>query len=372
MKRNEFLNNVVIGSLGFISAGSITEDCGSKTYGLNKSQSLPDKLHAQSKKNIAPAPLFRDPIYDGAADPMVTYNYEDKCWSIFYTNRRANVRTQGTNWVYGTRIGVAASGDHGKTWVYKGALDLEFEEGHNTFWAPHVVYNKGTYHLFVTYIKGIHAAWSGVGKIAHYISKDLWDWKFNELIPLSDDPLLDPTVHKKPDGRWGLWYKNAKLGYTVEAVSKDLKNWKTVPGTTVSDRPHEGPYVFKYKNFYWLLTDQWNGLGVYRSKDSDHWKKQGVILGKKGTRKDDKVRASHPGVVVAGNKVYLFYFTQPGWIKEGGWGDVKNKLDDNGVLPYHYRRSSIQVAEIDIKNGKLGYKRNTPFNFYLPTLSLDD
>ncbi|TDG35363.1 glycosyl hydrolase [Pedobacter changchengzhani] len=335
-----------------------------------------DAVNAQNEKEtksqVAKAPLFRDPIYDGAADPMVIYNYKDKCWSMFYTNRRANVKTQGTNWVYGTDIGVATSIDHGKTWVYKGALNLAFEQGHNTFWAPHVVYDKGIYHMFVTYIPGISDNWSGIGKIAHYTSKDLWGWKFKQLIPLSEDALLDPTVYKKPDGSWGLWYKNSKLGYTVEAVSKDLKNWKNIAGTTVNDVQHEAPFVFKAKDFYWLLTDQWDGLGVYRSKDSDHWEKQGVILGKKGIRKDDNVRASHPGVVVAGDKIYVFYFTHPGWEKEGGWANEKDKLDEDGILPYHYRRSSIQVAEIKIENGILTCDRDAPFNFYLPDLNIDN
>ena len=67
---------------------------------------------------------------------------------MFYTNRRANVPTQGTNWCYGTRIGVAVSTDHGKNWNYVGALDLEFERGRNTFWAPHVVYDKGDYPFY--------------------------------------------------------------------------------------------------------------------------------------------------------------------------------------------------------------------------------
>src|SRR5215831_12042126 len=35
----------------------------------------------------APAPLFRDPIFDGAADPVVVYNREKKQWWMFYTQR---------------------------------------------------------------------------------------------------------------------------------------------------------------------------------------------------------------------------------------------------------------------------------------------
>ena len=36
------------------------------------------------------APLFRDPIYDGAADPTIIWNPKEKAWWIFYTNRRAS------------------------------------------------------------------------------------------------------------------------------------------------------------------------------------------------------------------------------------------------------------------------------------------
>ncbi len=316
----------------------------------------------------AKAPLFRDPVHDGAADPVLMYNYGENSWHIFYTSRRANVAVHGTNWCYGTRIGVAVSTDNGKSWNYKGTLDLDFEPGDNTFWAPHVIYDNDTYHLFVTYIRGIHETWSGIGKIAHYTSKDLWDWKFDQLIPLSEDPLLDATVYKKANGQWGMWYKNGRIGYTVEAVSNDLKTWKNISGITIGDKPHEAPFVFFYKDYYWLLTDQWEGLGVYRSKDSDHWEKQGVILGEKGTRKEDGVRASHPCIVTTENNAYVFYFTHPGWEKEGGWGDEKGKLDEAGILPHIYRRSSIQVAAFKVENGILSCDRNAGFDFYLPDL----
>ena len=71
--------------------------------------------------------------------------------------------------------------------------------------------------------------------------------------------------------------------------------------------------------------------------------------------------------MVAGDKAYVFYFTHPGWEKEGGWGDETSKLDEAGVLPYIYRRSSIQVAELKVKgNGRMTSDRNAPFDFYLP------
>src|SRR5438445_3228288 len=109
----------------------------------------------------APAPLFRDPIYDGAADPVVVYNREKKQWWMFYTQRRANVQSAGVAFCYGTSIGVAVTDDHGQSWSYHGAPKLEFEEGVNTFWAPDIFFDKGIYHMFVAYIRGVRNNWEG-------------------------------------------------------------------------------------------------------------------------------------------------------------------------------------------------------------------
>lgn len=40
-----------------------------------------------------PSPLYRDPIYDGAADPVLVYNHAQKEWTMLYTQRRATKRT---------------------------------------------------------------------------------------------------------------------------------------------------------------------------------------------------------------------------------------------------------------------------------------
>src|SRR5471030_214268 len=74
---------------------------------------------------IAPKPLYRDPVFDGAADPTVIYDRAEKKWLMFYTNRRANVPglTGGVTWVHGTPIGIAESAD-GATWAYRGTVDF--------------------------------------------------------------------------------------------------------------------------------------------------------------------------------------------------------------------------------------------------------
>jgi hypothetical protein len=141
----------------------------------------------------APTPLYRDPVYDGAADPVVIWNRKEKSWWMLYTQRRANADAADVAYCFGSAIGVASSSDHGQTWVYRGNLKLELEKGHNTFWAPDIVYKKGTYHLFVAYIVGVRNHWCGQAKIAHYISKNLWDWTFTGFFRWMED---SPRAYK--------------------------------------------------------------------------------------------------------------------------------------------------------------------------------
>ena len=56
-------------------------------------------------KQTAPAPLYRDPVYDGVADPVVVWNKEDRSWWMLYTQRRANVNAGNVAYCYGNDIG---------------------------------------------------------------------------------------------------------------------------------------------------------------------------------------------------------------------------------------------------------------------------
>jgi hypothetical protein len=61
----------------------------------------------------AAAPLFRDPVYDGAADPSIMWHREAEEWWLFYTQRRSNIDVPGKAWIHGSEIGVATSDDGG-------------------------------------------------------------------------------------------------------------------------------------------------------------------------------------------------------------------------------------------------------------------
>ncbi len=298
-----------------------------------------------------PAPLYRDPVFDGAADPSLIWNDRERAWWIFYTNRRANAvdAQDGVRWCHGTDIGIASSTDGGLTWTYQGtAKGLEFEPGRNTFWAPCLVEHGRTYHMFVAYVRGVPADWSGDRHIVHYTSRDLVDWKHEGIIPLSSERVIDAFVHAKPSGGWRMWYKDEANGSHIYAAdSEDLSTW-TVAGPVVADKAQEGAAVFWWQGSYRMLVDRWQGMGVLKSDDLVNWTEQpGTILGVPGTRPDDGDIGRHGEVVVQGAEAYLFYFTHP-------FGPKAHTEPGK-------HRSSLQVARLEFRDGALTCDRDMPF-----------
>lgn len=298
------------------------------------------------------APLFRDPIYDGAADPVVIFDRAEKVWKMFYTNRLTTIADLGVNWVHGTDIGIAESYDGGKNWLYRGtASGLAFERGHNTYWAPEIIYNDGIYHMYVSYVRGIPNDWHHPRFILHYTSTNLWDFNFVSKLELSSDKVIDAAVYEISPGKWRMWYKDEKNGsHTFAADSSDLYNW-TVIGEVISDCAHEGANVFSLGGYNWLITDEWHGLGVYRSDGFDSWTKQGRILDIPGTRFEDGVIANHADVETVDDIGYIFYFTHP---------------ERTGNSGGNQKRSSIQAARLTVDNGILLCDRNEDFEINLP------
>jgi hypothetical protein len=300
---------------------------------------------------IPPAPLYRDPVYDGAADPSLVWNDKERAWWVFYTNRRANApdAQDGVRWCHGTDIGIASSTDGGLTWTYRGtAKGLEFETGRNTFWAPCLVEHGRTYHMFAAYVRGVPADWSGDRHIVHYTSRDLVDWKFEAVLALSSENVIDAFVYARPAGGWRMWYKDEANGSHIYAAdSEDLFRWTTA-GPVITDKAQEGAAVFWWRGSYWMLVDRWQGMGVLRSDDLGTWTEQpGTILGVPGKRRDDGDIGRHGEVVVQGPEAYLFYFTHPFGRKEH-------------TEPGKHR-SALQVARLELRDGRLVCDRDAPF-----------
>lgn len=309
---------------------------------------------------IAPKPLYRDPVYDGAADPVVIWNPHMQRWWMFYTNRRANVPgLSGVAWVHGTRIGIAESADGGVTWQRVGDATIELPAGlggeEPTHWAPDVITAPdGTHHMFLTVVPGIFENWQHPRRIVHLTSTDLRTWTNPRALELASDRVIDACVFPLPDGGWRLWYNNERDAKSIYfADSPDLQTWiDRGKAEGVGERPGEGPYVFAWRGAYWMLVDLWRGLGVYRSDDLLHWEAQeGELLGEPGSGTDDGVNGGHPCVVVNEDRAYCFYFTHPGRA-----GTIRPTDPDSLEL----RRSSIQVVELQLRDGRLVCDRDQP------------
>ena len=165
--------------------------------------------------------------------------------------------------------------------------------------------------MFVTYVRGIPTDWNRERHIVHYTSDDLWDWKFESILLLSSDKVIDACVYKVDKNTYKMWYKDERHdSHTYTAVSNDLYHW--IPGgAEITDCSHEGPNVFELSGQKWMITDEWNGLGVYKTDNFCDWERQGVILRDAGKRPMDGGMADHADVVVCGDRAYIFYFLHP-------------------------------------------------------------
>jgi len=307
-----------------------------------------DKTAREGK--LAAKPLFRDPVHDGAADPVVVWNRRERKWLMLYTNRRANdAAATGVTWVHGTRIGVAESADGGATWKYRGLADIAYGPADYTHWAPDVVFHAGTYHMYLTIVPGIFKDWNATRDIVHLTSRDLLKWKYETTLKLASDKVIDASVARLPDGTWRMWYNNERDKKSIYyADSPDLYRWQD-RGKALGQRG-EGPKVFRWKGRHWMIIDVWQGLAVFSSDDLLKWTRQPKnILEAPGKGADDGVIGGHADVVVSGERAFLFYFTHPG--RQGP------RAKEDG---YEQRRSSIQVVELEYKDGSITCDRDQP------------
>lgn len=312
---------------------------------------------------VAPQPLYRDPVHDGAADPVVLWNPHVRRWWMFYTNRRANVPgLPGVSWVHGTRIGIAESADLGASWRHLGTAEIELPatlgDSSASHWAPEVfTAPDGLHHMFLSVVPGVFEDWNHPRSIVHLTSRDLRRWSDPQVLSLASDRVIDACILRLPDATWRLWYNDERDRKSIRAAdSPDLVTWRD-RGRVVGDQQGEGPKVFRWRNHFWMITDVWDGLAVYRSDDAATWTRQpgGNLLQAPGHGPDDQVKGGHPDVVVTpSDRAFLFYFTHPG--RRGP--DAEKDTPDQ-------RRSSIQVVELNEHNGLLSCDRDRPTHLRL-------
>lgn len=295
--------------------------------------------------------LFRDPVYDGATDPRVVID-DAGTWWMLYTQRRATHPDPGPGvaWVHGSRVGVATSAD-GVTWRYAGTLEPTAcglalrpgsppDEVDRTYWAPEVIWDGARWRMYLTEIAGVPDRWPGhVRQIVEYTSGDLREWNRVGPLALSSDRVIDAAVSRTLDGRWRLWYKDeAADSVTMVASSSDLREWRS-DGVAIGGRPHEGPDVFELDGSFWMIVDEWRGMGVHRSDDGVRWQRQGgpdaVIL----AAVPGGGHGHHGAHVRDGHSVWFYFFGSAADAAPDGSGEV--------------RRSAVHRVRLVIDDGAL-------------------
>lgn len=318
------------------------------------------------------AELYRDPIYDGATDPTVVI--ADGVWWMFYTQRRATHPDPGPGvaWVHGSRIGVARSKD-GIAWEYAGTLEpdaanLTLAEGpppsvtDRTHWAPEVIHDGTQWRMYLTEIDGVPDRWPGFARtIVEYVSEDLARWTQKGALALSSDRVIDAAVARTPDGLWRLWYKDeAADSITMVAASDDLESWR-LDGVAIGGAPHEGPYVFELGGWWWMIVDEWRGMGVYRSSDAVAWTREGdqdaVILG--AGEVAGPGFGHHGAAVRDGENLWFYYFGHPA---RAGTGD-EDTVDDRRCAVYRTRLGVVEGVIDSIGEPVSDHKRKTVTDF---------
>ncbi|MCG8698385.1 MAG: hypothetical protein MI922_10060, partial [Bacteroidales bacterium] len=311
-----------------------------------------------------PVPLYSDPVYKGAADPEVVWNEHEQEWWIFYTARRSVCEKCP---LPALAIGVAASKDW-LEWRHVGYIKVDdiggTSDGPDILWAPGIIRDGDTYHMFLTFKKG-----DGDGKrwgmpeslLLHLKApkEDLlngWQSKGIVNVPFSS---IDATLVKK-DSTWNLFHRDIIKGQksvnTFRATTNDLNkqhnewNYLGAANGDINDKSvngynyQEAQFAFYWKGFFWMMTDPSNpDIPVYKSKDLEYWTLNNVILNKDGKAEHQKGQVRHPGVVVLGDRAFIFYFNQP------------YKEDKNHPEKEH---CFVNISELKYENGKITCDRN--------------
>jgi hypothetical protein len=298
----------------------------------------------------APAPLFDDPVWHGAASPTVIWNESRGEWLMYYTQRRATLDSpDGVKWVYGSAIGIATSKD-GLAWKYlqtcSGDESLGDPIGSNsTWWHPSICFEGGIYHMFVARVDGIYSTWIGPSTIKHFTSQDGLTWKSGLEPELPEEVCLDPCI-VRIGTKFGLYFSdNGNDGHTRMATSDDLDHWSVVEDDeAVGDVSHKSPLVWHWKDRYWMSVDVSEGLRIYESADGlKDWKYNATVLSEPGKRGKDDGPGQGAFVVVQGDQAILYYF-----VRYGPAHPV-----------YDTRRSVIQIAELQLNpEGQVTCDRN--------------
>lgn len=317
------------------------------------------KAFSQKPMSTPPAPLYVDPIYNGTRDPEIVYNPSAKEYWIYYTSSRP-VLDKG-NFV-GAPIGIAGSKDL-VNWrlvgyCYFNGIGGKPDAGH-TYWAPGIFIEGNTAHMFVTYKEDTIGPWGGPSRLDHYkapVADMQRGWTYVNTVT-NEPQAIDATVYKIGNV-YNMWYRNCikdPCGI-YHATSTDLLNWQ-FHGKALGDINNfdltkiwyqEGPYVFRWKGYYWMITDPDDGIVVYRSSDAVTWKLMNRILTPNGGKRPmDSANGKHASVMVINDRAFIVYHSEPFM-----------KKDPQPPFPGHKFTCYLQMAELTFDGERITCNRD--------------
>lgn len=254
-------------------------------------------------------------------DHTVIYDKKEKKWHVIGITHSRNmdyIIDPGLNLLH-----ISADNIFQTPWdIHPHALTADFDKHkESVLWAPHCVYYKGMYYMYVCAGSqegaNIHESY----QINLYTSKDLKKWKRYKKNPLFVDGFdaRDPMIIRDGD-RWIMYYtaNSTPMGgnHIVAAyTSKDLFNWSdrkvvfTHPREGTFGGPTESPFVVRRGNSYYMFVCDGGHLDVYLSNDPFKFEYLNLIAEIHDCRASELLRDAE------GN----YYITSVGWF-DGTYG----------------------------------------------------
>ncbi len=224
------------------------------------------------------------------------------------------------------------------------ALSVDQKKGEEHLWAPHIIYQDGTYYMFYCGGAKDHRKY----KIQLATSKDLYSWERYPGNPVIMDgyDARDPFIFRLGD-KWIMYYTatSAPAGgnHTVATrASTDLFHWEdkkvvfedSSKGTWGG--PTESPTIVRRGPNYYLFIgprDDYRCTAVYRSKDPFKW-----------TLEDEVARIKSHAAEVVRDVDGKWYVSHCGWGQDGvylaplDWNDGIDDNDTSMPVPPEIKR----------------------------------
>ncbi|MFK4088045.1 DUF2961 domain-containing protein [Kribbella sp. NPDC020789] len=227
------------------------------------------------------------------------------------------------------------------------ALVADPNAGESHIWAPHAIYDNGTYYLFYAAGTPDHTAY----RMHLATSTDLKTWTRDAANPLFTDGFdgRDPMVRKVGD-QWVMYYtaNSAPAGgnhIVAYRTSTDLRHWSERqtafqhPATGTYGGPTESPFVVNRGSDWYLFVccdGGYESTKVYKSKDPLHFSTDQLA----GT-----IQAHAAEVVQDGDN---WYVTGAGWGKGGLFiaplDFAKAEVTKGQVVSNDHYRATIQTS----------------------------